>query len=37
MVKAKSKVTVVNKQLTTEYGVDVLFLMMDYLEGSEHW
>ena len=36
-MKAKSKVTVVNKQLTTEYGVDVLFLMMDYLEGSEYW
>ena len=39
MVKVKSKilVAVVNKQLTTEHVVDVLFLMMNYLEGTEHW
>ena len=39
MMKVKSKilVAVVNNQLTTEHVVDVLFLMMNYLEGTEHW
>ena len=39
MVKVKSKilVAVVNKPLNTEHVVNILFLMMNYLEGTEHW